>query len=192
MVTASPSWHCQHCKKYINGHELIFQAYQDGEALISDKTKRTVENYEKYVCQYESVLHPHHICLVRIKYSLVGFYGRMPGYRWPQMAANPKLLERKLALGNEVLSVLEKTEPGISSSKGVILYELHMPTFLLAQLNLNRGNIDAITAQKELKQSIEYITASIEHLKFNSKGSFGHQLYIAAQASLQHFQKWVQ
>ena len=124
------------------------------------------------------------LCLVRIKYALVGFYGRLSGCRAPDLVANPILLDRKLELSEQLLSVLNKTEPGISSAKGVIYYEMHVPIFLKAQMKLSCGLIDANLAEKEFEKSIDCIEKSMEHLKYNSRGSFGNQLYIGAQDTL--------
>ena len=61
---------------------------------------------------------------------------------------------------------------------------MHVPIFLKAQMNLSRGLIDANLAEKEFEKSIGCIEKSIELLKYNSKGSFGNQLYIGAQDTL--------
>ena len=74
------------------------------------------------------------LCLIRIKYTLIGFYGRVTGYRVPDLVANPALLERKLELAEQILTVLDKIEPGISSSKGVVYYEIQSRPFLVAQM----------------------------------------------------------
>ena len=56
--------------------------------------------------------------MIRIKNSLTGFYGRLPGYTMNDMAVNPTLLDRKMELINDCISIIEKIEPGISSMKG--------------------------------------------------------------------------
>lgn len=186
-----PDWQCTVCGHRISsqdGQALIFKAYKESDNLHSVKSNRSVEKYEKYLADYGQLLHPNNLCLVRIKYTLVGFYGRIAGYKAPDLVAKPHLLDRKLELAKEVLAVLYRTEPGISSSKGVIFYEMHMPIFLKAQLGLNAGLIDQKTAKKEFEKSIKCIEDALHHLKYNSKGSFGHQLYIGGQTSLVQLQ----
>ena len=165
---------------------------KDGEKLHSIKQNRTVEKYEQYLKLYGLLLHPDNLCLVRIKYTLVGFYGRAPGYHVQDLIKNPKILDRKLQLTKEVLNVLKKSEPGISSSRGVILYEMHMPIFLKAQLNLNLGLIDVEQAKKEFQKSINCIEESMRHLKFNSQGSFGNQLFVGAHDTLRQLKSYME
>ena len=97
---------------------MLFKAYSEGEKLISVKANRSIEKYENYISDYTKILHPDNLCLIRIKYTLVGFYGRISGYRTVDLVRNPILLDRKLELAGQVLSVLHKIEPDISSSKG--------------------------------------------------------------------------
>ena len=61
---------------------------------------------------------------------------------------------------------------------------MHMPIFLKAQLSLSNGTIDVSSAKIQFEKSINCIQESMEHLQFNSRGSFGNQLYIGAQDTL--------
>ena len=131
------------------------------------------------------------LCLVRIKYNLIGYYGRMKGYSFPDLITKPKLLDRKIELGQEILSVLNKIEPEISSSKEVIYYEMHMPIFLKAQINLSKKIINAAKAKLEFKKSIDCLEKAMGHLKYNSKDSYGNQLYIGSQDTLKQLNKMV-
>ena len=189
-----PAWQCDDCQSQIpseSGEGVLFKAYRDGERLHSIKANRTVEKYEQYLKLYGILLHPNNLCLVRIKYTLVGFYGRSAGYHTQNLILKPHLLDRKLQLAQEVLEVLEKTEPGISSSKGVMLYEMHMPIFLKAQLNLNMGLIDGNRAKKEFQKSLDCIQKSMRHLKYNSQGSFGNQLFKGAQDTVRQLNSFI-
>ena len=85
---------------------------------MADQTTWTVDTFEKYLKEFENILHPTNMCMIRIKNSLAGFYGRCPGYLVPNLMENRKLLERKEKLTLEVLDILEKIEPGLSASKG--------------------------------------------------------------------------
>ena len=96
----------------------------------------------------------------------------MKGYCYPDFIAKPILFTKKIVFAEQILSVLNKIEPGISSSKGVVYYEMQMPIFLKAQMNLSQKRIDAKQAKKEFKKSIDCLQKSMEHLKYNSKGGF--------------------
>jgi hypothetical protein len=57
-------------------------------------------------------------CLV--KYSLSGYYGRLPGYEMHQMT--PEVVGRKRQLCQETLDVIEKIDHGIGVRKGQTFY----------------------------------------------------------------------
>ena len=96
----------------------------------------------------------------------------MKGYCYPDFIAKPILFTKKIVFAEQILSVLNKIEPGISSSKGVVYYEMQMPIFLKAQMNLSQKRIDAKQAKTEFGKSIDCLKKSMEHLKYNSKGGF--------------------
>ena len=206
-----PKWTCDNCKKSVDPQEaenILKSAYKVTENLLNNQSNWSVANYEKFLSDYKSILHPNNMCMIRIKNSLVGFYGRSAGYEVPSLMANPKLLERKIALAKNVLEVVGKIEPGISSVKGnfkccsdlqsfilifsgIILYELHMPIFLKAQISLSMGLVFPKDAKKEFKQAIKYIEKSSEHLKYEPEGSFGFQLNESTDASVEQLKNFV-
>lgn len=206
-----PQWTCDNCKKSINAQEadnILQSAYKETENLLHNESNWSVAHYEKFLSDYKSILHPNNMCMVRIKNSLVGFYGRSAGYEVPALMANPRLLERKIALAKNILEVVGKIEPGISSVKGnfkrcpdlqyfififsgIILYELHMPIFLKAQISLNMGLVFPKVAKKEFKQAIKYIEKSAEHLKYEPEGSFGFQLNCGTSSSVEQLKNFV-
>ena len=87
---------------------------------MADQSSWTVINFEKYLKAHGQILHPTNNCMLKIKNSLVGFYGRCPGFEVQQLVTNPTLMQRKEQLANEVLEALNKREPGISYAKGKI------------------------------------------------------------------------
>lgn len=102
--------------------EIIRKAAQGADELMSDTSQWTVKNFEKYLKEHEKVLHPCNLSMVRVKNSLVGFYGRTPGFEMQKLAMSPALMDRKEALATEVLAVLDLIEPGLSPAKGIFQY----------------------------------------------------------------------
>ena len=88
------------------------------ETLMDDKSTWTVMNFEKFIVDYKDILHPTNNCMIRIKTTLVGFYGRCPGFEVQQLVMKPALLERKKQLADEVYKVLNLLQPGICCVKG--------------------------------------------------------------------------
>lgn len=71
-----------------------------------------VTGLESFVESWSPILHPNHSILVGIKYYLCHFYGNAPGYLLDQMPI--PLLERKIQLCQELLSIANTLEPGTS------------------------------------------------------------------------------
>ena len=171
-----PSWQCPQCNYITNGEKILFHCYQESQSLLQSVSKRTVQAYEDFITKYEGVLHPQNFLLIRVKYMLVSFYGRLKGFEVQDIARDRAMLERKKELGLEVLNVLEFSEPGFSSAKGVIFYELHCPYFI-------EGNLDG--NMKCLEESVKHLEEAVRHLKFkNDENTFGHKLLISALSTL--------
>lgn len=98
--------------------KLTFDIYAETEELIKNSQNWSVLEYEKFLHKYATTLHPSNLLLMRIKQNLASFYGRLEGYQMHDLAFNPKLLERKIAITQECLDVIEKIETDISSIKG--------------------------------------------------------------------------
>ena len=99
------------------------------ETLMDDKSTWTVMNFEKFIVEHRDILHPTNNCMIRIKTTLVGFYGRCPGFEVQQLVMKPALLNRKEQLADEAYKVLNLLQPGICCVKGndnlVFFYKLH-------------------------------------------------------------------
>ena len=173
-----PSWECLQCGSSMNGQRILGEIYRESEDLM--EKKRSVQDFEAFVAKYEKILHPTNFLLIRIKYSLIGLYGRLKGYEIQDLVANPAWLERKRQLGHQVLEVLKLSEPGLSCAKGVVYYELHVPYFFVAQLNKDNQSMELV---------IKYLQQSIRHLKYKNSNSFGYTLLISAIQTLVHLKR---
>ena len=85
---------------------------------MDDKSTWTVMNFEKFIVEHRDILHPTNNCMIRIKTTLVGFYGRCPGFEVQQLVMKPALLNRKEQLADECYKVLNLLQPGICCVKG--------------------------------------------------------------------------
>ena len=88
------------------------------ETLMLDQSTWTVMNFEKFIVEHSDILHPTNNCMIKIKNSLVGFYGRCPGFEVQQLVMKPSLLQRREKLADEVYKVLNLLQPGICTVKG--------------------------------------------------------------------------
>ena len=71
------------------------------------------------------------------------------------------------------------------------MYELHMPTMMLAQMSLHRGAIDKETARREFKRALINLKMGIEMLKHEPDGTFENQVYHGAKDSVNPLEKFI-
>lgn len=194
-LLVSPSWQCHKCKKKMKAEEAekqILKAHEEAEKLLGSTENWLVESFEMFLAKYGKMMHPNNMCLVRIKNSLAGFYGRLPGYQMLDMTVNQNLLERKNIVCQETLKVIEILEPHISTTKGILQYELHLPVFMGAQLNMDSGEIDPYTAKKEFQKALDLLKQATDNLQYCPEGSFENQLYQGALGQLAQLEMFVQ
>ena len=98
--------------------KILRDANDKVESLMADQSTWTVIPFEKFLKDHGHILHPTNYCMIKIKNSLVGFYGRCPGFENQMLVMKPALMERKEQLAEEVLKILDLIEPGISTAKG--------------------------------------------------------------------------
>jgi hypothetical protein len=81
-----------------------------------DTDAEAVENREALLRKYRSVLYPKHAFLTTLRCSLSQLYGRAEGYVLEDLP--DILLERKIEICKDVLSVADVIEPGLSRLRG--------------------------------------------------------------------------
>ena len=77
-------------------------------------------------------------------------YGRCRGSEMQHLTESDLL--RKQQLGLEALQTLDLVEPGISSVKGLVLYELHLPYIMLTQMRFQLGNLGIEEAGRDFRK----------------------------------------
>jgi hypothetical protein len=75
-----------------------------------------VQNREALWRKYRSVLHPKHAFLMTLRCSLSQLYGHAEGYLLDDLP--DILLERKIEICKDILSVADVIEPGLSRLRG--------------------------------------------------------------------------
>ena len=110
--------------------------------------------------RYTGLLHPHHGVLTELRQLLVSGLGRLPGYtmdRLPESMIRAKLNLCTQVVNNidfrngmsghqnpkpssnaQVLTVLDKVDPGLSLGRGLVLFELHSVLVCLANAEFER------------------------------------------------------
>eukprot|EP00095_Tigriopus_kingsejongensis_P004968 maker-scaffold96_size378025-snap-gene-1.18 protein:Tk04968 transcript:maker-scaffold96_size378025-snap-gene-1.18-mRNA-1 annotation:"histone-lysine n-methyltransferase ashr1" len=184
---------CQKCgrvmAKDIVG-KIMTKAYHETEALLASSGSETVELCEMFLTKYRRLLHPNNILMLRIKYGLSTMLGRVSGYLMESLT--PVQVIRKRKLCEESLQVLDVLDPGLSSKRGLIHYELHIAQIMIAQLEYSSGKMDVLLAKEEFESSLKSLEKALELLQFEKAESFEGTLYLGAQGTVEPLRKYVQ
>ena len=175
-------WQCGKCEATIPSSKvntLLFKIYEQMEALMNNPSEGPT-GLEAFLTKFSRVLADGNGLLQRVKYNLCGQYGRLPGYELSHLSSAQ--LERKLQLCESMLATLDKLQPGRSSRRAMILYELHISLLVTGQTQ----------GKKEmLKRSVNCLREAVDLLKDEPPASFGGQLFIGGSASLPQVEKFV-
>ena len=128
-LESNPIWKCNSCGLEKNEKEvetLCYILHQKCEDLINSiPDQSSISEYEAFIKKYSgTLLHPNHMFLTNLKYSLCGFYGRLSGYEMQEM--DEATLLRKKQICEETLYVLNRIDPGISPRRGLFYVHFKM------------------------------------------------------------------
>ena len=175
-------WQCGKCEATISTSKvntLLFKIYEQMEVLMNNPSEGPT-GLEAFLTKFSRVLADGNGLLQRVRYCLCGQYGRVPGYELSHLSSAQ--LERKLQLCESMLATLDKLQPGRSSRRAMILYELHISLLVTGQTQ----------GKKEmLKRSVNCLREAVDLLKDEPPASFGGQLFIGGSASLPQVEKFV-
>ncbi|KAE8741891.1 hypothetical protein FOCC_FOCC012543, partial [Frankliniella occidentalis] len=142
-----------------------------------------VVGLEGFLVKHAARLHPNHFLLLGAKHSLSQVYGKVQGYLIHQLP--DALLERKLTICRDILSIFDLLEPGVSRLRGITLYEMHAPIMILTTRQFEANAI----SRKDLRTRLREVASCLEqaaHIlclepESSSEGAVGR----AAQDALQ-------
>jgi len=139
-IDVEDSWKCDKCDFQMSTNavdKLVFdiEAYQK-ELLTVPKMKK-IDKIEKFIKKSLTKLDSRNLLITRLKYNLLALYGRERGFTSEEMTENTWL--RKKQLCEEILDTLKVLEPGLTVRKARLMYELHLPIIMLAQISLNKN-----------------------------------------------------
>ena len=170
---------------------MIGKAYEESEGILNCPEYWTVDMCEMYLKKYACILHPDHMLMVRIKSKLAGLYGRCPGYDMMEMTYNRAILDRKLQICRQALQVLERLQPGLSRARAVLLYELHLPLFMAAKMDLDGGVFSVSQAKSQFEEALNYLRTAIELLKYEQEGTLESTIHQGAIMQAQQLEVFV-
>lgn len=101
---------------------------------ILEQEVNSVPMLEQLILKYSKLLNPNHYLVVDMKQKLTAILRNICDY---EITPQPKILERKIILCEEILPILKAIQPGISRLKGIALYEYFNSMVELTIHNMN-------------------------------------------------------
>lgn len=115
-MESSNNWKCNSCNDDQNIDDLMAMARSE----ILEQEVTSVPMLEELIAKYSKLLNPNHYLVVDMKQKLTAILRNICDC---EMKPQPKILERKISLCEEILPILRVLQPGISRLKGIALYE---------------------------------------------------------------------
>lgn len=141
----------------------IIQTEVDNAQSIDFGPKR-LERCELLIRKYRKLLHPLHYIQTGLSQNLIELYGRVDGYELQKLT--DILLEHKIDLCLQVLTVLDAIHPGKTRSRAMLLYELHAPLVFRARNAYTAGFLKDDALKTKLQESINLLKESTEILEW--------------------------
>ncbi|GAB1863097.1 MSTAA protein [Camponotus japonicus] len=131
-------WQCQMCKRTYSGR-LIRATLNICKTLIDKCEDIDVKGIDDLLKRLSRSLHTNHFLMLSLKQKL------LTACRREITSLNPrrKIVQKMLDTCKEVYDVLDIVEPGISRSKGIMLYEMHLPMIILANQSYSAREISS-------------------------------------------------
>jgi len=183
-------WKCDHCSYRLTSADVdkITNKLQKEYDAIGDND---VELFESFLKSHISLLHPNHYLFTNARHSLNELYGYDP--RYPIETLSPALLERKIDLCQKVLSIADVIEPGLTLTRGNILYDMHLPIVFLAKNQFENQDISEENFKKRMLQTQVIVEESYRILSLEPADSDKGVIAKTLQRELrrmQHFFKF--
>ncbi|EDW52515.1 SET domain-containing protein SmydA-8 isoform X1 [Drosophila sechellia] len=180
------SWSCASCGSETSNVDALamlqsLQSEVNAVQALPMAAKR-LEEIERLLRKYKSLLHPLHFIATGLRQLLIEMYGRVQGYEMVQLPDHQ--LERKAELCRQVLRVLNTFEPGLSRTRAMNLYELHVPLVLLAKSGFIAGKLKGGELRARLVDAIDLLKECVEILEFEDKSSQEGVLCVVAKQAL--------
>lgn len=108
-------WKCNKCNYMVTGQSMLLlvdTVYKELDAIDASDA----EGIEDFLNKYRNVFHMNHYLCLCAKHSLCQLYGRTEGYLIHELSL--ALLQRKEKYCRDLLTVVNKIEPGMSRLRG--------------------------------------------------------------------------
>ena len=129
IPVAESLWLCLKCEaQVVHAKELLADIVRDMETL----NKNNIKEVKDLLTKYSTLLYKNNGVMVELKQIVISGMGRLPGYQMHEMKEAQH--KEKILLCHDVLSVLNKIEPGMTLGRGLMLFELHSSLVMVSSL----------------------------------------------------------
>lgn len=110
------AWKCNKCNYMVTGHSMLLlvdKVFTELDAIDGGDA----DGLENFLIKYRNVFHMNHYLCLCAKHSLCQLYGRTDGYLIHELSLD--LLQRKEKYCRDLLTVVDKIDPGVSRLRGM-------------------------------------------------------------------------
>ncbi|KMQ84548.1 protein isoform a [Lasius niger] len=152
-------WQCQICKRTYSGR-LIRATLNICKTLVDECEDIDVKSIDNLLKRLSQSLHANHFLMLSLKQKL------LTACRREITSLNPrrKIMQKMLNTCKEVYNVLDIVEPGISRSKGIMLYEIHLPMIILANQSYSAREISSAQLVCRLEEARDLLKKALTML----------------------------
>lgn len=167
-IDDTAEWKCSHCSFRTSSTAVqkaisFIQAEVD-KVLAMDLTVERLQLGEELLRKYRSVLHPLHFIQTSIRQALIEMYGRVEGYKLPELP--DVILEHKIDLCLQLMRVLDIVHPGKTRARALLMYELHAPLVQTARSAFEVGLLSGAPLRQKLQKAIDLLKECAAILKW--------------------------
>lgn len=181
-LTQNAVWSCDSCSNSIPALQV---AAQERRLMmeLSNIDRGSIPSLESFVEKYSQVLHPNHAFIMEAKKHLSVGYGRFPGFEIENLSTEK--LKKKVALCREVLDVIAILEPGISTQRGLTLYELWLAEIGLADKEKEVCHINGSKYSEIATQALTMLEESARIMRYEPRNSIHGRLSLDLDVKLE-------
>jgi len=155
--------------------DTVSDVVKELEAEMYETQEHEYDKYCALIDKYSKLLHPHHYQLLICKRFLAGsIRGNI----------TVKLVEKRLQLMKEFISVFEKVDPGLSKWRGKMLYQVCKTRMFLCDVRNSANELNEKEFMKEISENIEGMKEVVECLEYEPENSNEWRMSQAAKVSI--------
>ena len=162
-------WMCRGCGKTFPSKQLEV-TLQKLRSSLEKVPADQPDKLESFLKVASKILHPNHCMLVEIKQRLMALYGT---------STNPALVSRKLDLAEEVMTVMDKLDPGVTAWRGKLLYDVTRFRLVITLQDLQARRLGPDKVE-------ELVSSAVEDLEMAVMGLTGERFGDRESGTLRH------